>query len=106
MEARMPDDSAEDAAPLTGLGPWLVRRRTALDAGEAVWLEALVDFDRAEGWKADGCFSCAGWLITRCRMGRSTAYEKVSVAHELRRRPVIGEALRAGEISYTAARAI
>ena len=88
------------------LGALLRDRRQALDRGEGAWLDALVDFDLAEAWQADGCFSAPGWLMWACGMARSTAYEKVSVAHELRRRPVIGEALRSGDISYSAARAI
>ncbi|HEX5266555.1 MAG TPA: hypothetical protein VFW24_07265, partial [Acidimicrobiales bacterium] len=58
-------------------GPWLVRRRRSLESGEAAWLDALASFDQAEGWKQDGRLSCAHWLMASCKMGRSTAYEKV-----------------------------
>lgn len=103
MDRETPDD---DPAPMFDIGPWLVRCRRTLESREATWLDALVDFDQSEGWKDDGRLSCAHWLMASCKMGRSTAYEKVKVAHELRRRPVIGEALAAGEISYSAARTI
>ena len=39
-------------------------------------------------------------------MARATAYEKLQVAHELRRRPVIAEAFAEGRLSYSAVRAI
>ena len=39
-------------------------------------------------------------------MARSTAFEKLRVAHELRRRPIVAEAFRAGQLSYSAARAL
>jgi hypothetical protein len=39
-------------------------------------------------------------------MARSTAFDKLRVAHELARRPIVAEAFRAGTISYSAARAI
>jgi hypothetical protein len=103
MDPATPDD---DPAPMFDIGPWLVRRRRALDTGEAVWLEALVDFDLSGDWQEDGRLTCAHWLMEACGIARSTAYEKIKVAHELRRRPVIGVALKAGEISYSAARAI
>jgi hypothetical protein len=39
-------------------------------------------------------------------MARSTAFEKLRVAHELERRPVIAEAFRQGRLSYSAVRAM
>ena len=63
-------------------------------------------FDTEEAWAAAGQLSAARWLMARCGMARSTAYEKLRLARELRRREVIGNAFRAGEISYSAARAI
>ncbi len=36
------------------------------------------------------------------RMSRSAAFEKLQVAHQLRRRPVLREAFAAGRISYSA----
>jgi hypothetical protein len=39
-------------------------------------------------------------------MARSTAFEKLRVAHELTRRPVVAEAFRRGELSYSAVRTL
>ena len=89
-----------------GLGLWLVDQACGAGAWEAAWLEALVVFDRARGWAGDGALSCADWLIGRVRLARSTAFEKLRVAHELARRPVVAEALAAGRIGYCAVREI
>ncbi len=85
-------------------GDWLADHKRWLDSGEAAWLEALADFDAYRGWACDGQTTCADWLMWRCGLARTTAYEKVRVAHELRRRPVLAEALAGGRASYCAVR--
>jgi hypothetical protein len=87
-------------------GSWLVEHRAEMDRGEALWLQRLAEFDLAQGWAADGQLTCAYWLMWRTKMARATAYEKLQVAHELRRRPVVAEAFAAGRLSYSAVRAI
>lgn len=87
-------------------GRWLVEHRMEMDRAEAIWLEKLVEFDRDGLWELDGHFSCATWLMWRMNMSRSTAFEKLRVAHELHRRPVVAEAFREGRVSYSAVRAI
>jgi hypothetical protein len=77
-----------------------------IDRAEADWLERLAEFDRDRLWALDGQFSCVTWLVWRTNMGRSTAFDKLRVAHELARRPVLAEAFREGRISYSAVRAI
>ena len=88
------------------LGAWLVEQRSEMDRAEAGWLERLAEFDRDGLWALDGQLSCVTWLVWRARMARSTAFEKLRVAHELRRRPIIADALRRGELSYSIARAL
>src|SRR5258708_6299284 len=95
-----PDDE------VAGVGGWLVEDRAEMDRGEACWLERLAEFDRDELWCLDGQLSCATWLVWQTNMARSTAFEKLRVAHELARRPIVAEAFRNGGISYSAARAI
>jgi hypothetical protein len=73
---------------------------------EARWLSLLSEFDRREGWRVDGQLSCVDWLVWRCGMSRSTAYDKIRVAHELRRRPQVRERFAAGALSYTKVRAM
>lgn len=64
-------------------GQWLVEHRADLDRGEAQWLERLAEFDREGLWSLDGHVCCATWLVWRTNMARSTAFEKLRVAHEL-----------------------
>ena len=87
-------------------GRWLVENRMEMDRAEAAWLEKLAEFDRDGLWALDGHLSCATWLTWRMNMARSTAFEKLRVAHELDRRPIIAEAFREGRLSYSAVRAI
>jgi hypothetical protein len=87
-------------------GEWLVEHRAEMDQAEAVWLARLAEFDRHGWWARDGQLSCVSWLVWRLHMARSTAFEKLRVAHELRRRPVVGEAFARGQLSYSAVRAI
>lgn len=64
-----------------------------------MWLERLAQFDRDQLWALDGHLGCANWLVWRTNMARSTAFEKLRVAHELARRPVIAQAFHCGELS-------
>jgi Domain of unknown function (DUF222) len=88
------------------VGQWLIEHRAEMDRAEARWLEQLARFDRDGLWALDGQLSCVGWLVWRTNMARSTAFEKLRVAHELKRRPIVAEAFRQGRVSYSAVRAI
>src|SRR6202034_869431 len=87
-------------------GEWLVEHLAVIEGSESVWLEVLADFDLAQGWAADGQLSGAEWLMWKARMGRATAYEKLLVAHQLRRRPLLRQAFACGRLSYSALRAM
>lgn len=87
-------------------GRWLVEHRMEMDRAEAVWLDHLARFDRDGLWALDGQLSCVSWLVWKLNMARSTAFEKLRVAHELRRRPVVADAFKEGRLSYSAVRAI
>ncbi len=85
-------------------GEWLATSLAASESAMAEWLEALAEFDRLQGWALDGQLSCVDWLIWRCRMSKSSAYERVQIARELSKRPLLREALRSGRVSYSVAR--
>src|SRR5437879_862109 len=84
----------------------LLDLNTRLAAMEARWLSVLAEFDRREGWRADGQLSCVDWLVWRCGMSRKTAYDKRRVAHELTRRPAVRDLFALGALSYSKVRAI
>jgi hypothetical protein len=88
------------------VGDWLAAHRCEMDRGELGWLETLADFDRTQGWAVDGQFCCVGWLMWRTQMARATDYEKLRIAHELRRRSLVREAFAGGRLSYSAVRVL
>jgi len=87
-------------------GRWLLEQLDRLQRGEAQWLERLAEFDASGDWAADGQLSCIDWLVCFARMGRSTAFDKLRVARQLRRRPVLASAFRDGRVTYCAVRAM
>ena len=90
----------------TDLAVELLRTGRELAAAQCRWLTLLAEFDRRGGWAADGALSCVDWVVWRVGLARSTAKEKLRVAHELRRRPAVRDAFAAGDVSYSKVRAI
>lgn len=84
----------------------LIQLSSRLAAMEARWLSLLAEYDRREGWRADGQLSCVDWLVWRCGLSRRTAHEKVRVAHELQRRPAIRDSFVRGALPYSKVRAM
>jgi len=87
-------------------GRALIEGRRRLDVGEAAWMAELAEFDSGGWWVLDGHLSCVAWLVQHCGMAYSTAKDKVRVASELRRRPLLAEAFAAGDVSYCKVRAL
>jgi Domain of unknown function (DUF222) len=77
-----------------------------IDAATHRLLSLVREFDRARGWDQQGALSCAHWLSWRIGMSLGPAREKVRVAHRLAELPLIDEALRRGELSYSKVRAM
>ncbi|HLH45647.1 MAG TPA: DUF222 domain-containing protein [Acidimicrobiales bacterium] len=94
-----------DGGPVD-LGAWLVEALVYLERREAGWLVRLAEFDSSGAWAAWGQLSCVDWMVVALGMGRSTAFDKLRVARQLRLRPVLGAAFAAGRLSYSAVRAI
>jgi hypothetical protein len=101
----IPSDSPE-AWSTPELGSALVKLSAHLAVVECRWLQILAVFDRREGWRVDGQLSCVDWLALRCGLSRRTARGKLTVAHELRRRPMVAAVFAEGSISYSKVRAI
>ena len=70
------------------------------------FLKLLADFDAHGGWQVDGVKSFAHWLNWKCGLGSLVAREKVRVARALKDLPLIDEAFRIGEVSYSKVRAM
>src|SRR4051812_15126969 len=84
----------------------LVDHRRRIDTAECEWLLSLAEFDSRGGWACDGALNCVDWLKQRCGMAFATAKEKVRVAVELARRPLLAAAFHTGTLSYSKVRAL
>jgi hypothetical protein len=69
-------------------------------------LVRLREFDKREGWGHHGAKSCAHWLAWRTSLDPGAAREWVRVARALEHLPLLSEAMRKGEVSYSKARAL
>ncbi len=67
-------------------------------------LEMIAEFDEERGW--DGWSSCAHWLNWACGWSLRAGREKVRVAKALQDCPLIAEAFRKGEVSFSKVRAM
>ncbi len=75
---------------------------------EAATYELLVlirEFDEKEGWNC-GFLNCARWLSWRIGLAPGAARERVRVARALGELPLISEAMKRGELSYSKVRAL
>ena len=75
---------------------------------EAATYELLVlvrEFDEKEGWNC-GFLNCARWLSWRIGLAPGSARERVRVARALGELPLISEAMKRGELSYSKVRAL
>jgi hypothetical protein len=77
-----------------------------LDAATHHLLALIRRFDEGSGWYAHGASSCAHWLSWRIGLDLGAAREHVRVARALGRLPVLDDALRRGQVSYSKVRAI
>ena len=68
-------------------------------------LVLIREFEDLNGWE-EGFSSCARWLSWRVGLAPGAAREKVRVARALAELPVMSEAMRQGELSYSKVRAL
>jgi hypothetical protein len=93
-------------AAIDALADDIAETAAHIDVATHRLLVLIRDFDRAGGWHQQGALSCAHWLSWRIGLGLGPAREKVRVAHRLAELPLLDEALRRGELSFSKARAI
>src|ERR1044072_5862320 len=93
-------DEAFGALSTRELGGFLIRNRVLIDTTETKWLDAVAEFDGRGGVGFGGHPSCVLWVKREGHMGHSTAKDRIRVAHDLQRRPVLAAALGDGTLSY------
>jgi hypothetical protein len=100
------NDRVLSTEELAAMGDAIAETAAMIDAATHQLLCQLRAFDQAGGWHRAGALSCAHWLSWRVGMDLGAAREKVRVAKRLAEMPLIDEALRKGEISYSKVRAM
>jgi uncharacterized protein DUF222 len=94
------------AAPEQSLEAQLTGDAGHMAAAMYRWLVRLAAYDRSRGWAWWGCRSAAHWLTWHCGVDLGTAREQVKVAHRLGELPLVSEAFRRGELSWSQVRLI
>jgi hypothetical protein len=102
--SEIPATLPPDAGPVDVLGERIAVLSAQIDAATWHLLHMIAEFDDKSGW--DGWRSCAHWLNWRTGLAMGAAREKVRVAKVIRGLPVISEAMRRGELSYSKVRAV
>jgi Domain of unknown function (DUF222)/HNH endonuclease len=98
--------SAADEDDPEALADEIAALAAGLAASLGRWLELVGRFDVSGGWSDAGARSCAEWLAWRCSLSSGTAREHVRVARRLRTLPLVAEAFRRGELSFSKVRAL
>lgn len=88
------------------LGDEIAELAAHLDAATHRLLTLLRRFDAAGGWADQGALSCAHWLSWRIGLELGAAREHVRVARALADLPLVDDALRRGQVSYSKVRAL
>jgi hypothetical protein len=91
--------------PVDELGECIAELAAQISAATYELLVMLRDFDRQGGWHC-GFRSCAHWLVWRVGLDLGAAREKMRVARALAELPLLSDALRRGELSYSKVRAL
>ncbi len=76
-----------------------------IDAATYELLVLIRKFDETDGWNC-GFSSCAHWLTWRIGLAPNAARERVRVARALGELPLMSEAMKRGELSYSKVRAL
>ncbi|MCP3911557.1 MAG: DUF222 domain-containing protein [Actinomycetia bacterium] len=100
------DNRNLDDLPFDELESQLIGWAGNLAAATARWLDWLAAYDRRNGWEQWECRSAAHWLSWKCGMSLRTGRDHVRVARALEDLPLIGEAFRRGELSFSKVRAL
>ena len=91
--------------PKERMGEEIATLAARIDAATYELLVLIRKFDEQEGWN-NGFLSCAHWLTWRIGLAPGAARERVRVARALGGLPLMSEAMKRGELSYSKVRAL
>jgi hypothetical protein len=98
-------DATADPRAIESLSAQIIDLCADIHRAEYRLLTLIRKLDALEGWGAE-MPSCAHWLNVKCGLDLVTAREKVRVAHALEYLPLVDEAFRTGQLSYSKVRAV
>ncbi len=75
------------------------KKRRAIDAAEADWLNDVLDYDRSGDWRIDNFANAAAGVRAVCHMTSGVAHAHFTLARKLEKLPLVAAAFAAGEIS-------
>ena len=87
------------------LGEEIAELAGRIDAATYQLLVLIREFDEKEGWNC-GFLNCAQWLVWRISLAPGAARERVRIARALGKLPLMSEAMKRGELSYSKVRAL
>ena len=99
-----PANSRSDRTSIDDLDHGIVSLCTRINAATYELLVLIREFDERAGWLQWGLDNCVDWLAWRCDLSRTTAFDKVRIAHALKTLPGISFAFASGKLSYTKVR--
>ncbi len=99
-------ECVDAVVPIDQLATQIAEFARCIDAAKHRLLTRVREFDARNGWAGSGCVSMVTWLSWWTSTSSKAASEQLRVARALGRLPLIDQALAAGEISYSKARAI
>jgi hypothetical protein len=97
--------SGSGASAIDQLADRIAELSAQIQAATYHLLVLIREFDEKSGWNT-GFRSCAHWLNWRTGLELGAAREKVRVAKALGELPLISEAMRCGQLSYSKVRAL
>ncbi len=98
-------DNKTDMNPKERLGEEIAELAGRIDAATYQLLVLIREFDEKEGWNC-GFLNCAQWLVWRISLAPGAARERVRIARALGNLPLMSEAMKRGELSYSKVRAL
>lgn len=98
-------DKEVGMTPKERMGEEIAALAARIDAATYELLVLIRKFDEQEGWNC-GFLNCVQWLTWRIGLAPSAARERVRVARALADLPLMSEAMKRGELSYSKVRAL
>jgi len=82
------------------LGPVAIELREFVDRSEGISADVVRRFEKSGAWAQDGALSMVSWLKSNGKLSGGAAMERVSMARQLEKLPVMAQAFQRGDLGY------